>query len=141
MILSNTFAITAGYLPYVASKGAVEQMARVLSRDPALTGPERRITVNVVSPGPIATELFLKGKPQQLLDQISGLHPQKRLGQPEDVSAASANILIPAVLTHSPRRWPARFFFFFCLQQAGSAGRTFASMVEWFRCERGRSIK
>jgi 3-oxoacyl-[acyl-carrier protein] reductase len=63
-------------------------MTRVLSRDPALTGPERRVTVNVVSPGPIATELFLEGKPQQVLDQMSGLHPQKRLGQPEDVSTA-----------------------------------------------------
>jgi 3-oxoacyl-[acyl-carrier protein] reductase len=87
-LTSNPFSIMPGYLPYVASKGAVEQMTRVLSRDPALTGPERRITVNVVSPGPIATELFLKGKPQQVLDQMSGLHPQKRLGQPEDVSAA-----------------------------------------------------
>ena len=47
----------------------------------------RGITVNAVAPGPTATELFLKGKPQAVVDHFAKLAPLERLGQPSDVAA------------------------------------------------------
>ena len=70
------------YLLYTATKGAIDQMVRVMSKDLAAKG----IMVNAVAPGPTATELFLKGKPEQLLKTIAGWNPQGRLGEPEDIA-------------------------------------------------------
>ena len=42
----------------------------------------KNITVNAVAPGPTATDLFLKGKPQEVVDRITKLAPLERLGQP-----------------------------------------------------------
>jgi NAD(P)-dependent dehydrogenase (short-subunit alcohol dehydrogenase family) len=55
----------------------------VLSQD---TADSRNITVNAVAPGPISTELFLKGKTETQIDQLSKLSPLERLGQPEDIA-------------------------------------------------------
>lgn len=51
------------YSVYVATKGAIEAMTRVLTNE--LRG--RNITVNAIAPGPTATDLFLDGKPQQVI--------------------------------------------------------------------------
>jgi 3-oxoacyl-[acyl-carrier protein] reductase len=48
----------------------------------------RNITVNAIAPGPTATDLFLKGKPQDVIDHLSKLAPLERLGQPEDIARA-----------------------------------------------------
>ena len=85
-------SVTGNYLTYVASKGAVEQMTRVMSKDLARKG----IMVNCVSPGPTATDLFLKGKPEGLLKTIAGLNPQGRLGKPEEVADVVAFLSSPA---------------------------------------------
>jgi len=74
--------VAANYLPYVTSKGAVEQMTRVMSKDLARKG----ISVNAVAPGPTATDMFLKGKSEQLLKTIAGFNPQNRIGSPEEVA-------------------------------------------------------
>jgi 3-oxoacyl-[acyl-carrier protein] reductase len=74
--------VTPNYLAYVSSKGAVEHMTRVLSKDLARKG----IMVNCVAPGPTGTELFLNGKSEQLLKTIAGFNPQGRIGQPEEVA-------------------------------------------------------
>ncbi|KAH8592084.1 hypothetical protein B0O99DRAFT_518245 [Bisporella sp. PMI_857] len=74
--------VTPNYLVYCASKGAVEQLTRVLSKDLAAKG----IMVNCVAPGPTATDLFLKGKPEKLIETIASLNPQKRLGKPEEIA-------------------------------------------------------
>jgi 3-oxoacyl-[acyl-carrier protein] reductase len=66
------------YGPYVASKAGVEGLVRVLANE--LRG--RDITVNAVAPGPVATELFLTGK----IEQLRKLPPLERLGQPEDIA-------------------------------------------------------
>lgn len=70
------------YLLYTATKGAIDQMVRVMSKDLAAHG----IIVNAVAPGPTATELFLKGKPESLLNTIAGWNPQGRLGRPDDIA-------------------------------------------------------
>jgi 3-oxoacyl-[acyl-carrier protein] reductase len=71
------------YGPYIASKAGVEGLVHVLANE--LRG--RRITVNAVAPGPVATELFLNGKSDELIAQIGKLPPLERLGQPEDIAS------------------------------------------------------
>lgn len=73
-----------GYGPYAATKAAVEALTAVLAKE--MRG--RQITVNAVAPGPTATELFLKGKPEQVVETITKLAPLQRLGQPTDIAAA-----------------------------------------------------
>lgn len=79
-------AIQPGYLQYIMTKGAIEQMTRGLARDPSIGGPDRRITVNAIAPGATGTELFYQGKSEEMLNRISGLMPQQRIGKPEEVS-------------------------------------------------------
>ncbi|KZO93875.1 NAD-P-binding protein [Calocera viscosa TUFC12733] len=83
--------ITPNYLVYAATKGAVEQLARVLSKELGAKG----ITVNTVAPGPTATELFLQGKPEQLINGIKSSGPFNRLGEPEDIAEAVAFLASP----------------------------------------------
>jgi 3-oxoacyl-[acyl-carrier protein] reductase len=70
-----------GYGPYIASKAGVEGLVRVLANE--LRG--RQISVNAVAPGPVATELFLKGKTEAQIEQFKKQAPLERLGRPEDV--------------------------------------------------------
>jgi len=70
------------YGAYVATKGAVEALTRVFAKE--LRG--RGITCNAVAPGPVATELFLNGKSEELIQQIAKSAPLERLGQPEDIA-------------------------------------------------------
>lgn len=70
------------YGPYIASKAGVEGMVHVLANE--LRG--RNITVNAVAPGPVGTELFLKGKSEARINELKKLPPLERLGVPEDIS-------------------------------------------------------
>ncbi|HWX01785.1 SDR family oxidoreductase [Collimonas sp.] len=70
------------YGVYAATKAGVEAMTSVLAKE--LRG--KNITVNAVAPGPTATELFLNGKPQELVDRLAKLAPLERLGQPRDIA-------------------------------------------------------
>lgn len=76
--------VTPPYLLYNASKGAIEQMTRVMSKDLLSKG----IRVNAVAPGPTGTELFYKGKSDQVLKMIAGLSPAGRIGKPEEIAEA-----------------------------------------------------
>ncbi|KAL4874233.1 hypothetical protein BJY04DRAFT_204213 [Aspergillus karnatakaensis] len=80
--LTAVSAIMPNYLLYAASKGAVEQMGRVLAKDLGMRG----VTVNTVAPGPIATEAYFEGKTEQMVQAQSRLAPAGRLGKPEDVA-------------------------------------------------------
>lgn len=53
--------VPPNYAVYTATKGAVEQMTRVLSKDLGSRG----INVNCIAPGPVDTELFRHGKSEQ----------------------------------------------------------------------------
>jgi 3-oxoacyl-[acyl-carrier protein] reductase len=79
------------YAVYAATKAGVEAMTSVLAKE--LRG--RNITVNAVAPGPIATELFLKGKPQAVIDQLANMAPLARLGQPVDIAGVVAFLAGP----------------------------------------------
>jgi 3-oxoacyl-[acyl-carrier protein] reductase len=70
------------YGVYIATKAAVEGLTQVLAQE--MRG--RSINVNAVAPGPVATELFLQGKSQDLIDRMAKMNPLERLGQPEDIS-------------------------------------------------------
>ena len=69
------------YGAYVASKAGVEGLTRVLANELG----QRKITVNAVAPGPVATELFLNGKSEELIATISKMAPLGRLGEVEDI--------------------------------------------------------
>jgi len=71
------------YAAYAATKAGVEAMTHVLTKE--LRG--RNITVNAVAPGPTATQLFLDGKPQEVVERLAKLAPLERLGQPDDIAA------------------------------------------------------
>jgi 3-oxoacyl-[acyl-carrier protein] reductase len=70
------------YGPYIASKAGVEGLIHVLANE--LRG--RDVTVNAVAPGPVATDLFLKGKSDEQVAELAKLPPLERLGRPEDIA-------------------------------------------------------
>jgi 3-oxoacyl-[acyl-carrier protein] reductase len=79
--------VNAPYTLYCATKGAIEQLTRLLSKD-LLTN--KGIRVNAIAPGPTKTELFLEGKPQKVLDTIAGFHPRNRIAEPDEIASAIA---------------------------------------------------
>ena len=56
---------------------------------------ERGITVNVVAPGPVATELFLGGKSEEQVAAVTRMIPLGRLGEPEDIARVVAFLAGP----------------------------------------------
>ncbi len=75
-----------GYSIYAASKGAVDQITRVLAKELG----ERKITVNAVAPGPVDTELFRDGKSDEQIQQMAQMAALGRIGQVEDIADAVA---------------------------------------------------
>jgi 3-oxoacyl-[acyl-carrier protein] reductase len=70
------------YGPYIASKAGVEGLVHVLANE--LRG--RNITVNAIAPGPVGTDLFLRGKSEAQIEEFKKLNPLERLGTPEDIA-------------------------------------------------------
>ena len=70
------------YGVYAATKAAVETLTAIQARE--LRG--RNISVNAVAPGPTATDLFLTGKSDELVQRLAKLSPLERLGTPEDIA-------------------------------------------------------
>ncbi|CAB3922930.1 SDR family oxidoreductase [Achromobacter anxifer] len=91
-VSSTTIALNLpNYSVYIASKAAVESLTQVFAKE--LRG--RRITVNAVAPGPVATELFLTGKSPELIEHYAKMPPLERLGQPEDISGVVSFLVSP----------------------------------------------
>ncbi len=63
---------------YCSTEGMVHVLANELRA--------HKITVNAVAPGPVGTELFLKGKTNEQIDELSELAPMERLGEPDDIA-------------------------------------------------------
>ena len=79
------------YAAYAATKAGVEAMSHILSKELG----EKRITVNVVAPGPVATKLFLDGKTDEDIKPIVGRTPLGRLGEPDDIARAVSLLVSP----------------------------------------------
>ncbi|WP_411346616.1 SDR family oxidoreductase [Paenibacillus sp. WLX1005] len=77
-------AMLPGYSLYGATKGAVEQLTRQLAKE---FGP-RGITINSIAPGQVATDLFLNGKSEELVNSYRRMNAFGRLGEPEDIANA-----------------------------------------------------
>ena len=80
------------YSAYVATKGAVEAIGLILARE--LAG--RDITVNAVAPGPTATDMFLDGKDDALIERLANMNPMHRLGTPGDIAEVVSFLAGPA---------------------------------------------
>jgi len=70
------------YGAYAASKGAIEQLTRVFAKEMG----ERGITANIVSPGPVNTELFTTGKTEQDIERISAMSVLNRVGETGEIA-------------------------------------------------------
>ena len=85
-VVSLSSTVTRLMLPnygaYAASKGAVEQLTRIFARE---TG-ERGITANIVSPGPVNTEMFNTGKSEETIKRMANMSFMGRIGEPEDIA-------------------------------------------------------
>ncbi|MEK7779061.1 MAG: SDR family oxidoreductase [Pseudomonadota bacterium] len=70
------------YGAYAATKAAVEQLTRAFAREMGVRG----ITANIVSPGPVDTELFRAGKTIQDIERMSAMAALGRLGKVDDIA-------------------------------------------------------
>jgi NAD(P)-dependent dehydrogenase (short-subunit alcohol dehydrogenase family) len=73
-----------GFSVYNASKAALRSFARTWTMDLK----ERRIRVNVLSPGTIDTGVFV-GVPQEVKDQFVALIPMGRIGEPQEIATVA----------------------------------------------------
>lgn len=87
----NTVFPAPGNAPYAASKGALEQLTLVASRELGARG----ITVNTVSPGATDTDLLRGTNEPEKLTMVIGMTSLGRLGEPEDVADVVAFLAGP----------------------------------------------
>ncbi|AHF85314.1 3-ketoacyl-ACP reductase [Rhizobium leguminosarum bv. trifolii WSM1689] len=79
------------YGVYAATKAAVETLTAIMAKE--MRG--RNITVNAVAPGPVATDLFLNGKSDELIARTAKMNPLERLGTAEDIASTVAFLAGP----------------------------------------------
>ena len=76
----------AGASVYAATKAALTTFARTLSAELL----DRRIRVNVISPGPIETPIFTKmGMSAEATETFGQRVPMKRMGQPREIATVA----------------------------------------------------
>jgi len=89
IILTGSSAGTtgaAGFTAYSASKAAVRNMARTWAEDLKGTG----LRVNVLSPGPTATELAKAALGEEGQKAYGAMTPLQRMADPSEIAAAAA---------------------------------------------------
>ena len=93
IILNGSIASMKGFAGmgvYNASKAAVRSLARTWTNDLK----DRKIRVNVISPGTIDTGIFL-GVPQAVKDQFIAQIPMGRIGASEEIASAALFLASP----------------------------------------------
>jgi 3-oxoacyl-[acyl-carrier protein] reductase len=70
------------YGAYAATKAAVEQLTRIFAREAG----KRGITANIVSPGPVDTELFRSGKTAADIERMAAMAALGRIGEADDIA-------------------------------------------------------
>jgi NAD(P)-dependent dehydrogenase (short-subunit alcohol dehydrogenase family) len=89
IILTGSSAGTTGapaFTAYSASKAAVRNLARTWAEDLRGTG----IRVNVLSPGPTATELAKTALGDEGVKAFAAMNPLQRMGEPGELGAVAA---------------------------------------------------
>ena len=82
----NQVTVNPGLAHYVATKGGVMQLARAMALELAPAG----VTVNLIAPGTIETDLNRQALADPATRQARLARiPMRRLGQPEDVAGAA----------------------------------------------------
>lgn len=81
----------AGQANYAASKAGLHGLARSLAKEFASRG----VTVNVVAPGPIATDMTAALTEEQLA-AMTDVVPAGRMGEPEEIAAAVSFLCSPS---------------------------------------------
>jgi 3-oxoacyl-[acyl-carrier protein] reductase len=94
-IVSFSSSVVGLYQPtygaYAATKGGIEAMTHILAKELG----QKKITVNAIAPGPVATKLFLDDKTDEQIAQVTKMIPLGRLAEPDDIAAAVAMLLGP----------------------------------------------
>lgn len=70
------------YGAYAATKAAVEQLTRIFAREAG----KRGITANIVSSGPVDTELFRSGKTAADIERMAAMAALGRIGEADDIA-------------------------------------------------------
>lgn len=70
------------YGAYAATKAAIEQLTRIFAREAG----KRGITANIVSPGPVDTELFRSGKTAADIERMAAMAALGRIGGANDIA-------------------------------------------------------
>lgn len=83
--LNYASTVQGPYTLYCATKGAIDQIVRLLSKDLLA---KKGINVNAIAPGPTGTELFFKGKNEMVLNHIAAMSPKNKIGTPEEIAEA-----------------------------------------------------
>jgi NAD(P)-dependent dehydrogenase (short-subunit alcohol dehydrogenase family) len=94
IILTGSSAGTTGapaMSVYSASKAAVRNLARTWAEDLKGTG----IRVNVLSPGPTATELAKSALGEEGMKVFAAMNPLQRMADPAEIGAAAAFLASP----------------------------------------------
>ena len=76
----TTFLFFPNYGLYDGTKGAVEQISRVFSKEIG----HKNITVNIVSPGATETAEFA-GRPQELKDRVAAMSAMQRIADVQEI--------------------------------------------------------
>lgn len=92
---STTGLMLPGYGVYDATKGAIEALTHVISKE---LGP-RRITINAVSPGATETETYRTDKSDDFLARVEAMSAFGRLGKPDEIAS------VVAFLASDQARW------------------------------------